>query len=205
MAVLRTLLASVIILVTGIGGLAEATHGFRAFTTETVRRMAVRHHPPLVPPLSLQTASGGRTSFGELRGRWLVVDFIYTTCTTYCSAQGMEFARLQHQLAGPITSGQLSLLSVSFDLARDDPAALADYQHRHGGTGAGWIAARPIDHTDLVALLRVFGVVVVPDGLGGFVHNAAIALVDPQGRLVRIVDWNDPSGAARYVTRRLGK
>ncbi len=203
MAVLRTLLASLTVLAAGVGALAGTTHGFRAFTTETARRIAVRDHPPVVPPLSLETASGGRTSFGELRGRWLVVDFIYTSCTTYCSVQGMEFARLQQQLAGPIASGQIALLSVSFDPTRDDPAALTEYQRMHGGTDSGWVAARPISAADLAALLRLFRVKVIPDGAGGFEHNAAIAVVDPRGRLVTIVDWNAPNDAARYVTQHL--
>lgn len=202
MAMLRTLLVSIVLLAAGIGVLAGATDGFRAYTTETARRIGVREHPAMVPPLPLQTADGGRTSFGELRGRWLLVDFIYTRCMTYCSVQGGEFARLQRQLAAPIASGQVALLSVSFDPARDDPAALADYQRRSGDNGAGWIAARPVDRADLAALMRVFGVVAVPDGLGGFVHNAAIAVVDPRGRLVEILDWNDPA-AAQYVVRRL--
>ena len=203
MAVLRTLFTSLVLLAAGIGVLASATDGFRAFTTETARRIGVREHPRAVPPLPLQTADGARTSFAALRGRWLLVDFIYTRCETYCSVQGGEFARLQRQLAGPIASGKVALLSVSFDPAHDDPAALADYQHRGGGHGTGWIAARPVGQADLAALLHVFGVVAVPDGLGGFVHNAAIAVVDPDGRLVAILNWDDPLGAARYVTQRL--
>lgn len=200
---LRTLLVSLAVLTGGAGVLASATHGFRAFTTETTRRIRIREHPPLVPPVALQTADGGHTSFGKLRGRWLLVDFIYTRCTTYCVVQGDEFGRLQHLLAGPIAAGQVVLLSVSFDPAHDDPAALAAYQHHHGGPGAGWTAARPDNETDLAALLRVFGVVAVPDGMGGFVHNAAIAVVAPDGRLVDMLDWDDAAGAARYVTRRL--
>lgn len=203
MAVLRTLLLSLALLASGIAVLAGATDGFRAYTTETARRIDVREHPPVVPPLALQTASGGHTSFEELRGRWLLVDFVYTHCETYCLAQGGEFARLQRQLAGPIAAGKVALLSVSFDPARDDAAALADYQRHQGDNGAGWIAARPVSQSDLVALMRVFGVVAVPDGFDGFVHNAAIAVVDPVGRLVAILDWDDAPGAARYVTQRL--
>ncbi|MGH8041818.1 MAG: SCO family protein [Rudaea sp.] len=203
MAVWRTLLVSLVLLVAGVGVLAAATDGFRAYTTETARRIGVRERPPVVPPLPLQTADGGRSSFGQLRGRWLLVDFIYTRCLTFCSVQGGEFAQLQRQLAAPIAAGKLTLLSVSFDPANDNPAALTDYQHRHGDNGAGWIAARTVDHADMVTLMRVFGVVAVPDGLGGFVHNAAIAAVDPAGRLVAILDWDDPRGAARYVTQRL--
>ncbi|TAL72604.1 MAG: SCO family protein, partial [Rhodanobacter sp.] len=151
----------------------------------------------------LQTADGQRTSFGELRGRWLLVDFIYTRCLTYCSVQGSEFARLQQELAGPIAADKVALLSISFDPARDDPTALADYQRRHGDRGTGWIAARPVDRAGLAELLHRFGVVAVPDGIGGFVHNAAIAVVDPGGRIVAILDWNDWQAAAGYVRRSL--
>ena len=205
MTVLRTLLVSLVLLAVGVGVLAAATRGFRAYTTETTRRIDVREHPRLVPSLPLQSADGGHTSFAQLRGRWLLVDFIYTHCLTYCSVQGSEFARLQRQLADPIAAGKVALLSVSFDPARDDPAALTDYQRRHGNHGSGWTAARPVDHADLTALMHVFGVVAVPDGLGGFVHNAAIAVVDPQGRLVAILDWNDFQAAAAYVTQRLAR
>lgn len=203
MVVLRTLLISLVLLAAGIGVLAAATDGFRAYTTETARRIDVREHPRVVPRLPLQTADDAHTSFGEMRGRWLLVDFIYTRCMTFCSVQGGEFARLQRQLAEPIAADKLTLLSVSFDPEHDDPAALADYQRRHGDHGAGWVAARPVDHADLAALMRVFGVVAVPDGMDGFVHNAAIAIVDPAGRLVAILDWDDPQGAARYIMQRL--
>lgn len=204
MTVLRTLLASLFLLVTGLGVLAAATHGFRAYTSETARRIDIREHPRTIPSTPLQTADGGHTSFDELRGRWLLVDFIYTRCLTYCSVQGSEFARLQRELAGPIDAGKVALLSISFDPTRDDPAALADYQRRHGDRGAGWIAARPVDRAGLAELMRRFGVIAVDDGMGGFVHNAAIAVVDPGGRIVAILDWNDWKAAAGYVSRSPG-
>ncbi|MEO8803521.1 MAG: SCO family protein [Rudaea sp.] len=203
MAAWRTLLVSLIVLAAGVGVLANATDGWHAFTTETARRIDVRDHPRPVPNLPLQIADGTRSSFGQLRGRWLLVDFIYTRCLTFCSVQGGEFAQLQRQLTTLIGANKLALLSVSFDPAHDDPPALAAYQRRHRDSGSGWIAARPVDHADLVELMRVFGVVAVPDGLGGFVHNAAIAVVDPDGRLVAILDWDDPQRAARFVTQRL--
>ncbi|MBK7060222.1 MAG: SCO family protein [Rubrivivax sp.] len=200
---MRTLLVSLALLAAGIGALASATGGFRAYTTETARRIDVQVHPRLVPSLPLQTAGGGLISFGALRGRWLLVEFIHTRCTTYCSAQGGQFARLQRELARPIASDKLALLSVSFDPAHDDAAALVSFQRLHGDHGAGWIATRPVDAADLTTLLRVFGVVTVPDGLGGFVHDAAIAVVDPDSRLVAILDWDGRDGAARFVSQRL--
>ena len=204
MPTLRALLASLLFLGAGLAALLLATDGFRAFTTETARRIQVREYPRAVPDVLLQAADGQRLPFGALRGRWVLVDFIYTRCLTYCSVQGGEFARLQDRLAAPIARSQVTLLSVSFDPVHDDPARLAEYQQHAGDRGAGWIAARPVDAVGLAALRRVFGVTAVPDGLGGFVHNAALMVVDPEGRLVAILDWDDPRSAAEYVLSRIG-
>lgn len=203
MRLLRTLLASLAILAAGLATLSAATDGFRAYTTETARRIDVREHPRAVPDALLQTADGHIVELASLRGRWLLVDFIYTRCETFCSVQGSQFAQLQQRLAKPIAEGRVALLSISFDPAHDGPARLAAYQQRSRDRGAGWIAARTTDTADLGALMRIFGVTAVPDGLGGFVHNAAIAVVDPHGRLVAITDWDTPDEAERYVLRGL--
>lgn len=201
MPVPRTLLASLLILAAGVAVLAAATDGFQAFTSETARRIDVREHPRVPPPVPLQTADGRTIDFASLRGRWVLVDFIYTRCMTYCSVQGTEFARLQDRLAVPIADGKVVLLSISFDPVHDGPEQLAAYQRRSGDRGAGWIAARPESETGLAALKQLFGVTAIPDGLGGYVHNSAIAVVDPRGRLVAITDWDAPADAAKYVLR----
>lgn len=203
MSVLRTLLASLVILAAGVATLAAATDGFRAFTTETARRLDVREHPRVLPPAALQTARGDTLSLARLRGKWLLVDFIYTRCTTYCSLQGTEFARLQNRLARPLAQGGVVLLSISFDPVRDGPSELAAYLRRSGDRGTGWIAARPTGRDELATLMQAFGVVAIPDSLGGYVHNSAIAVVDPAGRLVAILDWDDSHAAERFVTATL--
>jgi protein SCO1/2 len=40
--------------------------------------------------------------------------------------------------------------------------------------------------------MQSFGVVVIPDGMGGFIHNSAVYLVDARGRLARILDPDSP-------------
>lgn len=205
MRLLRTLLASLAILAAGLVTLSAATDGFRAYTTETARRLDVREHPRAVPDVPLQVADGRMLALHDLRGRWLLVDFIYTRCTTYCSVLGSQFAQLQQRLAAPIAEQRLTLLSISFDPAHDGPAQLAAYQQRARGQGSGWIAARTTQAADLDQLLRTFGVIAIPDGLGGFVHNAAITVVDPHGRLVEIIDWDDAQAAERYVLRGLAR
>jgi protein SCO1 len=204
MSILRTALASCLLLVLGGAVLTVATDGFHAFTTETARRLAVQRHPPTVPAVPLETQSGAQLNLADLRGKWLLVDFVYTRCISWCLAQGGEFAQLQDQLAEPLAQGRLLLLSISFDPVHDTPAELAAYQQRFHGRGTGWLAARPRRAGDLQPLLNTFGVTVVPDTLGGFVHNTAIAVVDPQGRLVQILDMGNPEAAAGIMRRNLG-
>ncbi|HET6577262.1 MAG TPA: SCO family protein [Gemmatimonadales bacterium] len=203
MTVLRTGLASAALLLAGGGALAAATDGFRAFTTETARRVAVRRQPVDLPAVVLQDQSGARFTLADLRGKWLLVDFIYTRCPTVCTVLGGDFARLERQLAGPIAQGRVRLLSISFDPTHDPPVRLAAYLDRFGGRSPAWQAARPLTAEALRRLTAAFGVTVIPDGLGGFTHNAAIHLVDPEGRLADIFDLGDPVRISEAVLRSL--
>lgn len=189
MSALRTSIASVALVLAGGVVLASATDGFQAFTSEAARRVAVHERPVMVPPVALETQAGDRINLAELRGKWLLVDFIYTGCQTLCLSLGSDFARLEEELAGPIANGRVRLLSVSFDPSNDSPRELVAYLERFHRRGPGWLAARPTDKAGLIELKRGFGVTVVPDGLGGYTHNAGIHLVDPQGRIVEILDF----------------
>lgn len=201
MAALRTAFASIVLLLAGGATLAIATDGFHAFTSESARRLAVQRAPVLVPDVTLQDQTGATFDLADLRGRWLLVDFIYTRCTTLCLTLGGDFAELQRLLGGPIAAGGVTLLSISFDPRHDTPARLAHYMHGHRGDH--WRTARPLDD-GLARIERSFGLTVLPDGAGGYVHNAAIHLIDPRGRLVAIFDAGSPAAVAREVQRRLG-
>lgn len=205
MPTLRVLLASLVLLLIGGATLSAATDGFQAFTTEAARRLLVERRPVPMPALVLQTQKGATIRTADLRGRWLVVDFIYTRCPSFCRALGGEFAQLQDQLAVPITRSQVQLLSISFDPTHDTPSALAAYLLRSGDRGSGWLAVRPVGAAGLEQLERAFGITVIDDGLGGYTHNAALHLVDPSGRLVAIFDLGDPAAVARALRQRVNR
>lgn len=201
--VFRTLLASLFLVVVGGAILAAATDHFQAFTSESARKLRIQKRLPEVPSATLQTQSGRDIQLANLRGKWLLVDFIYTRCATYCAAAGNEFAQLQRALSTPLREGELELLSISFDPRRDEPQQLADYLRHSGSRGSGWLAARPVDPSQLAELKRIFGITVIPDGLGGYVHNTGFTLVNPQGRLVTILDSGDPDRLVRDILRHL--
>jgi protein SCO1/2 len=154
--------------------------------------------------VTLETQSGARIDVAGLRGKWLLVDFIYTRCPTYCTALGGEFAQLQDRLAGPLAKGTVELVSISFDPAHDTPSELTAYLRRARSRGTGWLAARPVGRDELDRLETSFGITVIPDGMGGYTHNAAIHVVDPRGRLIEIVDPAQSDLAVRTVLENVG-
>jgi protein SCO1/2 len=199
----RTLLASLVLMLSGGVALSAATDHFRAFTTEAARRLAVREHPVDIPAVTLETETGARLDLAAFRGRWLLVDFVYTRCPTYCTTLGSEFAQLQSSLAVPLARHKVQLLSISFDPEHDTPQRLAEYLQRFRTSDSEWLAARPVGQDGLERLEKRFGITVIPDAFGGYTHNAAIHLVDPHGRLVEIFDVGNPSLAAQAVLQRL--
>ena len=79
--------------------------------------------------------------------------------------------------------GGVNLVSISFDVAGDSTSRLREYAAHYGAETGRWRIARLRNASDLRALLRAFGIVVIPDGVGGFQHNAAIHLLNTEGRL----------------------
>jgi len=198
-----TALASAIAGAAGLSATYAGTNGFQAFTLESARRAAALRAPTPVPALVLELADGGRARLADLPASVLLVDFVYTQCSTYCSALGSVYARLQRELAAEIGAGSVALVSISFDAARDRPAELRSYRSRYTRTAAGWQLGRPADSREVERWLRGFGVVVVPDELGGYTHNAALHLVGPDRRLSAIFDLDDIEAAAAAVRRAL--
>ena len=92
-----------------------------------------------------------------------------------------------------------NLLSLSFDSAHDTPAVLQAYARRLQADPAVWRFLRVPDPAELAQLLRRFEVVVVPDGRGDFEHNAALLVVGPEGRLVRVFDIAERELALNYA------
>lgn len=205
MSTLRTLLASAVLLGAGSTVAAVITDHFQAFTTESARRVKVRTYSPLMPAVALETQSGIHINLADLHGKWLLVDFIYTRCTSYCSVLGGEFAQLQDQLATPLSLGKLQLLSISFDPLHDTPRQLTEYLQRFHDRGQGWLAVRPVDTDGLHQLKQAFGITVIPDELGGYSHNAAIQIIDPQGRLIEILDFGNPAHVAEVISQDLAR
>jgi protein SCO1/2 len=81
---------------------------------------------------ALLTQDGERVKFAsEVIGeRIVVMDFVYTTCTTVCPVLSAVFTQVQDRL-GDRLGQEVLLVSVSVDPTRDTPARLKAYAARH--------------------------------------------------------------------------
>jgi protein SCO1/2 len=191
----RSVLAVLAILVIGSAVFYSVTRGFRALTADGARQIDLMEHPRAVAPLALIDQRGKRFLLSSLpsgSAEWTVATLAYTHCITICRTSGSGLATIQAALGRLGLSGKVQLLTLSFDPARDTPAVLARYAQGQGAQPGIWQFATVSDGRDLAALLNLFGIVVLPDGLGGYAHNAALFLIDGNGRIVRAYDVDRP-------------
>lgn len=197
----RSVAATALVTLLGIGVFWWGTDGFAAFTAEAARRVEVLRAPRALPAAVLEDQDGRVFTLQEYQGRLLAVEFIYTRCTTICRSLGMAFRQIRDRVPPQALGRDFALLSISFDAERDDPASLQAYGRAFGADGELWRIARVRSKADLAPLLAAFGVVVIADGLGGFEHNAAIHLLGRDGKLAEINDIEQP---AAFI-QRIGK
>lgn len=202
-SLLPTLFAMVACLVIAVAALSRVTLDFRAWTTEDLRRIRVAERPVDVSELDVVTAAGGQRVMwnGDPAERVYLVTFIYTRCASACLSLGSAFQQLQAELHAPSAPSGVRLVSIAFDLAHDTPQALAEYARRFGVERERWVVAAPSTAAERDRLLEQTGVVVIDDGLGGYAHNAAIHVVVPPGRLVRIFDMAEHREALAFAAQ----
>jgi len=85
------------------------------------------------PNILLLTQEGRPVRFYDdlVKGKTVLVNFIYTSCQKSCSPTTANLARL-HGLLGDRVGRDLFLLSISLDPAVDRPATLKEYATRFG-------------------------------------------------------------------------
>lgn len=185
------------VLAAGMAALAFETDGFHVVTSAGARQLSIERTPQALPYARLVDQNGTPFTLGDYNGRRVLVDFIYTRCPTICTALGDDFARVRQVMR---RMRPIDLLSISFDPS-DDRTALRLYGDRFGAEPPRWRIAAPADDRARAELLHSFGVVVIPDGLGGFIHNDAIYVVNEQGRLARILGPDAPDRLLAAATQ----
>src|SRR5712692_3740267 len=94
-----------------------------AITATATSRLAVIR---TAPDFGLTTQTGQLLRLADLRGKVLLVSFIFTTCNGTCPATTHRMSQVQQELKahGLCRDDRVRLLSITLDPVRDTPEAL---------------------------------------------------------------------------------
>ena len=139
------------------------------------------------PAFALTDQQGARLRLADLRGKVLLVSFIFTTCNGTCPATTHRMSQTQAELkkAGLLKDDRVRLLSISLDPARDTPEVLKGYMQLYDADPASWTfltgSKSEIEHT-----LAAWGMWAKPAANGQLDHPSRIFLVDTAGKIREI-------------------
>jgi protein SCO1 len=178
-SLLRTLVATLAILLIGLWIFLASTFWGQALTTEALRQVELNESSKKIPTLFVVDSANQETEISLLSSnqRVLMVDFVYTRCQTICLSLGSVFQRLQTKILELGLENKIGLVSISFDPEHDDSEALHRYEKRLQMDTSVWRAYSLKNPKDRQALLDAFGIMVIPAPLDEFEHNAALHLV----------------------------
>lgn len=143
---------------------------------------------PVKPPrklagFTLVDRTGRSVTDAELAGKFLVVNFAFTSCSLKCRVVNDRMADIQRLVA---REPDVLLLSLSVDPLTDTPPALAKFADSFGADTNRWLFLTG-DKTEMYRLIESSFISRSPElaGLvpGGFAHTDRIMLVDPRGRV----------------------
>lgn len=177
--------------------LSLITSKFSNFTIESERKSQLFLTKPSIT-LQLINENGQLVSladFAKQQNKILVTEFIYTRCKTLCLTLGDYFQQAQTHIKAQSLQNKIHLLSISFDVAVDNPTRLNRYQSRMEMDNQIWSIATMASHADLDMAKRQLGLVVLEDSANEFVHNSAFLVLSTQGKLLGIYDDDDIQGA----------
>jgi cytochrome oxidase Cu insertion factor (SCO1/SenC/PrrC family) len=143
--------------------------------------------------------SGRPVSRADLAGKFLVVDFVFTSCSLSCrgvNEQMEEIQRLSARLPDVL------LVSLTVDPRTDTPAALARFAELYHADPKRWLFLTG-DKTELYRLIETSFIPKSPElediFPGGFSNTDRIALVAPDGRVFATFDGLKRSCAAEVI------
>jgi protein SCO1/2 len=158
-----------------------------------------------LPDVSLVDQRGDAFTLASLKGKPVLIDFIYTSCASTCPMLTAKMVQVAREL-GPVLGADVKIVSITLDPEHDGPAELATYAKSHGAADSGWIflTGKPPDIDRVLAQYKLRR---MREDDGSVMHSVSAFLLGPDGHQIRqynALDVNAKSVAAD-VDRALGK
>ena len=191
--------------VIGLVGLALAG------VTALVRRPAAVAPPEMQQPaarklvdFSLVNWDGRPVTRADLDGKFLVVSFLFTSCSATCTEISRRLERVQTETAA---AGDVLIISFSMDPRTDQPPVLAQFARRWNADPKRWFLLTG-EKAELHRVIEASFLARDPDladlPSAGFRQHYAIALVDRSGSVRHYFIGRAPTVAADVLDA-LGK
>ncbi len=137
-----------------------------------------------LPAISLIDQNGNHISLASLKGKPVLVDFIYTSCPGPCSVLTSKLVGVAKDL-GPKLGSQVRMVSISLDPENDTPRKLKDYADRLGAERSGWLflTGTPLQVDQVLAAYKLRR---LREADGSVSHMETMFLLGPDGRQRRI-------------------
>jgi len=146
-----------------------------------------------VPDTPLVDERNGARPLTSLKGHRVALTFMYTRCPQpdFCPLMDRNFAAIQNEIKKTPGLGDVRLVSVSFDPANDTPAVLQAHAKTLQADPAVWHFVTA-SAGDIKGFTAKFGVTAEPSDESPAVltHNLSTAVIDAEGRLVKIRPGN---------------
>ena len=131
------------------------------------------------PDFVLTNQDNQRFDSTRLRGKVIVLNFIFTTCTDVCPLFTANLVQLQRNLSRRY-GDELFFVSVTTDPEVDSANVLKAYAQRHGADFKNW-AFLTGSAAQLKQVWNGFSVRVIPQGRGLVQHTSLTTVIDRQG------------------------
>jgi protein SCO1/2 len=143
--------------------------------------------------------NGNRVSLAALKGKPMLVDFIYTSCPGPCLMETAKFANVALRLGDKLGS-KVVLVSITVDPEHDGPKQLRAYVDQQGADAKGWyfLTGSPAEVDRALAGFKIIREK-EPDGSVGHVVN--MVLINADG--VEVYQYNGEVAKAQTLTNDL--
>jgi cytochrome oxidase Cu insertion factor (SCO1/SenC/PrrC family) len=177
-----------------VAGVAAAVAWFAGNRERSAFSASPPDHPRRLVEFNLTDRSGRSVSQADLAGKFLVVNFVFTSCSLSCRAVNDRMEEIQRLMAG---TSDVRLVSLTVDPRSDTPAVLARFADGFHADTNRWLFLTG-DKAELYRLIETSFIAKSPEleGLipGGFASTDRIMLVDPEGNV-----FASFSGLSRYA------
>lgn len=134
---------------------------------------------------ALKDTEGRVVRLSSLRGKPLLISFIYTGCFSVCPTTTRTLKRAVESAMGALGPDSFNVASIGFNVPFDTPDALRTFAIQQGVYFPNWLFLSPDAHT-LDGLARDLGFSYAGSA-GGFDHITQVTILDQQGRVYRQV------------------